>query len=90
MLGPTLNALSKNIYLINTELQTANFSVIWNITVSADDFGVVIYPVEEEFSFEEVSKLFVPGIVAFIGPEMVGRIFTRVVLAWSRALSLKR
>ena len=86
MLGPTLNALSKNIYLINTELQTANFSVIWNITVSADDFGVVIYPVEEEFSFEEVSKLF----VAFIGPEMVGRIFTRVVLAWSRALSLKR
>ena len=76
----------KNIDLINTELQTANFSVIWNITVSADDFGVVIYPVEEEFSFEEVSKLF----VAFIGPEMVGRIFTRVVLAWSRALSLKR
>ena len=64
--------------------------MIWNITVSADDFGVVIYPVEEEFSFEEVSKLFVPGIVAFIGPEMVGRIFTRVVLAWSRALSLKR
>ena len=60
--------------------------MIWNITVSADDFGVVIYPVEEEFSFEEVSKLF----VAFIGPEMVGRIFTRVVLAWSRALSLKR
>ena len=61
------------------------------ITVSADDFGVVIYPVEEEFSFEEVSKeLFVPGIVAFIGPEMVGRIFTRVVLAWSRPLSLKR
>ena len=73
-------------------------SIVWvwvcdtslNITVSADDFGVVIYPVEEEFSFEEVSKLFVPGIVAFIGPEMVGRIFTRVVLAWSRALSLKR